>query len=265
MTSAICGPSARRDGERLYPRRPQDVDRQRRNCRRPCRQCGRRRGTRPPRPGVVHRARVVRPGPGAGAQARQARLPGVAHRRTEIPRRPDSRDENLLGGQKRSSSTSWPRRAKWWQVGKRSGSATLGTFEQTRPMVAAQAIGIARAALEYATDLCHPAVRRSVRPIMDQPGHRFSARRDLATQIDAARLLTWRASWMAATGRLPFERGEGSMSKMAASEVGGAGPLSGPFRPSAAGATSTTIRSRSGIEMPSCTPSSRAPARFSAS
>jgi Acyl-CoA dehydrogenase, C-terminal domain len=33
----------------------------------------------------------------------------------------------------------------------RSGSATLGTFEQTRPMVAAQAIGIARAALEYAT------------------------------------------------------------------------------------------------------------------
>src|SRR5690606_18867700 len=36
--------------------------------------------------------------------------------------------------------------------GRRSGSATLGTFEQTRPMVAAQALGIARAALEYMTD-----------------------------------------------------------------------------------------------------------------
>jgi hypothetical protein len=40
----------------------------------------------------------------------------------------------------------------------------------------------------------------------------------LATQIDAARLLTWRASWMAANG-IAFDRGEGSMSKMAASEV----------------------------------------------
>lgn len=41
---------------------------------------------------------------------------------------------------------------------------------------------------------------------------------EIATQIDAARLLTWRASWMAANN-IAFERGEGSMSKMAASEV----------------------------------------------
>lgn len=41
---------------------------------------------------------------------------------------------------------------------------------------------------------------------------------DLATQMDGARLLTWRASWMAANG-ISFERGEGSMSKLAASEV----------------------------------------------
>ena len=41
---------------------------------------------------------------------------------------------------------------------------------------------------------------------------------DMATAIDAARLLTWRASWMAASG-VPFERGEGSMAKLAASEV----------------------------------------------
>ena len=54
-------------------------------------------------------------------------------------------------------------------------------------------------------------------PIIDHQGIAFPLA-DLATQIDAARLLTWRASWMAASG-VPFERGEGSMSKLAASEV----------------------------------------------
>ncbi|MGH3851031.1 MAG: acyl-CoA dehydrogenase family protein, partial [Pseudonocardiaceae bacterium] len=89
-------------------------------------------------------------------------------------------------------------------------------FEQTRPMVAAQAIGIARAALEYATSY---ATRREAfgAPIIDNQGIAFPLA-ELATQFDAARLLTWRASWMAARG-IPFERAEGSMSKMAASEV----------------------------------------------
>jgi acyl-CoA dehydrogenase len=99
---------------------------------------------------------------------------------------------------------------------KHSGSATLGTFEQTRPMVAAQALGIARAALEYVTEYAN---RREAfgAPIIDNQGIAFPLA-DLATRIDAARLLTWRASWMAATG-VPFDRGEGSMSKLAASEV----------------------------------------------
>jgi len=100
--------------------------------------------------------------------------------------------------------------------GKRSGSATLGTFEQTRPMVAAQAIGIARAALEYAT--WYATEREAFGgPIIDNQGIAFPLA-ELATEIDAARLLTWRASWMAANN-VPFERGEGSMSKLAASEV----------------------------------------------
>ena len=98
----------------------------------------------------------------------------------------------------------------------RSSSATLGTFEQTRPMVAAQALGIARAAMEYVTEYAN---RREAfgAPIIDNQGVAFPLA-DLATRIDAARLLTWRASWMAATG-VPFERGEGSMCKLAASEV----------------------------------------------
>ena len=122
---------------------------------------------------------------------------------------------NLLGGQEKLEH----KLAKARETvagGKRSGSATLGTFEQTRPMVAAQAIGIARAALEYATQY---ATEREAfgGPIIDHQGIAFPLA-DLATQIDAARLLTWRASWMAANG-VPFERGEGSMSKLAASEV----------------------------------------------
>jgi acyl-CoA dehydrogenase len=122
---------------------------------------------------------------------------------------------NLLGGQEKLEH----KLAKAREVvagAKRSGSATLGTFEQTRPMVAAQAIGIARAALEYAT--AYATEREAFGgPIIDNQGIAFPLA-DLATQIDAARLLTWRASWMAASG-VPFERGEGSMSKLAASEV----------------------------------------------
>ncbi|MDF2829609.1 MAG: acyl-CoA dehydrogenase, partial [Mycobacterium sp.] len=122
---------------------------------------------------------------------------------------------NLLGGQDKLDH----KLAKAREVvegAKHSGSATLGTFEQTRPMVAAQALGIARAALEYATEYAN---RREAfgAPIIDNQGVAFPLA-DLATRIDGARLLTWRASWMAATG-VPFERGEGSMAKLAASEA----------------------------------------------
>ena len=98
----------------------------------------------------------------------------------------------------------------------RRSSAALGAFERTRPMVAAQAIGIARAALEFARDY---AVSREAfgQPIIENQGVSFPLA-DLAADIDAARLLTWRAAWMAAQ-RKPFEHAEGSMSKLRASEV----------------------------------------------
>ncbi len=41
---------------------------------------------------------------------------------------------------------------------------------------------------------------------------------DMATEIDAARLLTWRAGWMAMNG-IPFARGEGSMAKLYAGDM----------------------------------------------
>jgi acyl-CoA dehydrogenase len=98
----------------------------------------------------------------------------------------------------------------------RRSSAALGAFERTRPMVAAQALGIARAALEFARDY---AVSREAfgQPIIENQGISFPLA-DLAADIDSARLLTWRAAWMAAQ-RLPFENAEGSMSKLKASEV----------------------------------------------
>lgn len=98
----------------------------------------------------------------------------------------------------------------------RRSSAALGAFERTRPMVAAQAIGIARAALEFARDY---AVGREAfgQPIIENQGVAFPLA-DIAAEIDGARLLTWRAAWMAAQRR-PFENAEGSMSKLKASEV----------------------------------------------
>ena len=41
---------------------------------------------------------------------------------------------------------------------------------------------------------------------------------DMKMEIDAARLLVWRAAWMGRTGRT-FENAEGSMSKLKAGEV----------------------------------------------
>lgn len=172
--------------------------------------------------------------------------------------------ENLLGGQDRLEHKLSKARevAEMATTGaRRGGSAALGTFEQTRPMVAAQALGIARAALEYVTEYAN---RREAfgAPIINNQGIAFPLA-DLATRIDAARLLTWRASWMAATG-VPFERGEGSMSKLASSEVAVA-TTERAIQTMGVGATSAIIRWRSGTGMPSSTPSSRAPARSSGS
>ncbi len=127
--------------------------------------------------------------------------------------------DHLLGGDDKLQRRMRKAREVQEQVAEgapRRRSATLGTFEQTRPMVAAQALGIARAAIEYATEYAN---RREAfgGPIIDNQGISFPLAH-LATEIDAARLLTWRASWMAAAG-VEFRHGEGSMAKLAASEV----------------------------------------------
>jgi alkylation response protein AidB-like acyl-CoA dehydrogenase len=97
-----------------------------------------------------------------------------------------------------------------------STQAAMATFEASRPAVAAQAVGIARAAYEYSLD--YAKERKAFgRAIIENQGIAFKLA-DMKTRIDAARLLYQRAAWMAAN-RKPFTAGEGSMSKLFAGET----------------------------------------------
>ncbi|NUJ99966.1 acyl-CoA dehydrogenase family protein [Streptomyces lunaelactis] len=100
--------------------------------------------------------------------------------------------------------------------GERVKNAAMATFEASRPAVGAMAVGTARAAYEVALDYAKTRSQFG-RPIIDNQGIAFQLA-DMRTQIDAARLLVWRASWMAAAGK-PFDSAEGSMSKLYASET----------------------------------------------
>jgi len=91
----------------------------------------------------------------------------------------------------------------------------MSTFEATRPTVGAQALGIARAAYEFALD--YAKERHAFgRPIIMNQAIAFKLA-NMITEIDASRLLIWRAAWLAHNGG--FRNGEGSMSKYKASEV----------------------------------------------
>jgi alkylation response protein AidB-like acyl-CoA dehydrogenase len=100
----------------------------------------------------------------------------------------------------------------------RSGGeqAAMRTFERSRPSVAAMAVGVARAAAEFATEYATQRVQFG-KPIGQNQGVAFMLA-DMHAAVDAARLLTWRAAWMARHG-LPFERAEGSVSKLVAGET----------------------------------------------
>jgi alkylation response protein AidB-like acyl-CoA dehydrogenase len=99
---------------------------------------------------------------------------------------------------------------------KASGQAAMATFEATRPAVGAQALGIARAAYEYSLEYAKER-KQFGKAIIENQAIAFKLA-DMKMHIDAARLLVWRASWMAAT-RKPFLNGEGSMSKLYAGET----------------------------------------------
>ncbi|WP_096181510.1 acyl-CoA dehydrogenase family protein [Effusibacillus lacus] len=92
----------------------------------------------------------------------------------------------------------------------------LKMLEHTRPGVAASALGIARAAYEYALGYAKERIQFGV-PIIEHQAIAFKLA-DMATKIDAARLLVWRAGWLRHKG-IGFKRGEGSMAKLFAGDV----------------------------------------------
>jgi acyl-CoA dehydrogenase len=121
--------------------------------------------------------------------------------------------DQLLGGEERLQA-----KIEKAKHGEKTGrtSGALATFEATRPLVGAQALGIARASWEFARD--YAKERQTFgRPIIEHQGVAFKLA-DMAMETDAARLLVWRAAWMARTGQ-PFVHAEGSMSKLKAGEV----------------------------------------------
>ncbi len=134
--------------------------------------------------------------------------------------------DNLLGGiEKLERKLDRARRGE-----PSRGSNALATFELTRPIVGASALGIAQAAYEWtltyldddtlAADLLElalddsstaglpPLERQSVQQVLAQ----------VATEIEAARLLVQRASWMGRNG-IPLTGGQGSMSKLKSGQV----------------------------------------------
>jgi len=120
--------------------------------------------------------------------------------------------ENVLGGEEKLNAKI--ERAKSGQQAKES--VALKTFEATRPSVGAQAVGIAEAAWTFARDYAKDR-QTFGRPIIEHQGVAFQLA-DMAMETEAARLMVWRAAWMARTGQ-PFVHAEGSMSKLKAGEV----------------------------------------------
>ena len=134
--------------------------------------------------------------------------------------------DNLLGGMEKLE-----RKLERARSGESTGRASnaLATFELTRPVVGASAVGIAQAAYEWT--LAYLDRGGSADPLDEYLDESSSAGRpplerqgiqqrlaDLATEIEAARLLVQRASWMGRNG-IPMTGGQGSMSKLKGGDV----------------------------------------------
>ena len=111
-------------------------------------------------------------------------------------------EENLLGGEEKYQS-------------KEGFMTAMKTFDNTRPLVAAMACGIGRAAYEYACEFVKDNY------VLGRPIPRYSAIVERLARIgrglEAARSLTWRAAWMADAGLANAK--EASMSKAMAGQA----------------------------------------------
>src|SRR5215213_2978268 len=120
--------------------------------------------------------------------------------------------ENLLGGEEKLQ-----KKLERGRSGQKSRSAdALATFEMTRPLVGASALGIAQAA--YEATLEYLGTRSDGGTPLLQTQRIQQTLADVATEIEAARLLVQRAAWMGRNG-IPMTGGQGSMSKLKAGDV----------------------------------------------
>jgi acyl-CoA dehydrogenase len=122
-------------------------------------------------------------------------------------------DEYLLGGREKLE-----RKLARARSGKSTGrsSNALATFELTRPLVGASALGIAQAAYEWTLEYLEDKLDDGTPLLEEQRVQQVLA--DVATEIEASRLLVWRAAWMGRNG-IPMTGGQGSMSKLKAGDV----------------------------------------------
>ena len=121
--------------------------------------------------------------------------------------------EYLLGGMDKLN-----RKLERARSGQSTGRASgaLATFEIIRPLVGASALGIAQAAYEWTLEYLEDKMDEGV-PLMEQQRIQ-QVLADVATEIEASRLLVWRAAWMGRNGA-PMTGGQGSMSKLKAGDV----------------------------------------------
>ncbi|HEX7058866.1 MAG TPA: acyl-CoA dehydrogenase family protein [Solirubrobacterales bacterium] len=120
--------------------------------------------------------------------------------------------ENLLGGEEKLQ-----RKLERGRSGQKSRSAdALATFEMTRPLVGASALGIAQAAYEWTLEYLDGQSVGGSPMLSEQRIQQTLA--DVATEIEAARLLVQRAAWMGRNG-VPMTGGQGSMSKLKGGDV----------------------------------------------
>src|SRR5436190_21479677 len=121
--------------------------------------------------------------------------------------------ENLLGGMDKLN-----KKLERARSGQKSGpSNALATFEMTRPIVGASALGIAQAAYEWTLEYLGGQTVDGGKPALEEQRIQ-QVLADVATEIDSSRLLVQRAAWMGRNG-IPMTGGQGSMSKLKAGDV----------------------------------------------
>jgi acyl-CoA dehydrogenase len=121
-------------------------------------------------------------------------LLGPAEVKSKAPTAPRSEPQASEGGP--------PQKQEEKPAGDKGFKGAMATFDASRPIVAAMAVGVGSASLEF---LLEELARQGVAIRYDAPrAARSAIERDvmeMEAELQAARLLTWRAAWMMGQGR----------------------------------------------------------------